>query len=217
LCAILLEVFSKASTQKMRIKLENVQKRFGRQVVLRAIDAEFLPGQSYAISGPNGSGKSTFMQIIAGTLTPDKGSVSYSIDEKKVAVEDVAQHLSISAPYMDLIEEFSMEEIVKFHCDFKALLPGIQSSIIAEKLKFDPEKSIKNYSSGMKQRLKFLLALFSDTKLLLLDEPTANFDEEGIIWYRELVQQYNGNRTLIIASAQPADHSFCEHKIHLSL
>jgi ABC-type multidrug transport system ATPase subunit len=90
-------------------------------------------------------------------------------------------------------------------------------TVFAEKLKFDPEKSIKNYSSGMKQRLKFLLALFSDTKILLLDEPTANFDEEGIIWYRNLVQEFKGNRTLIIASAQPADHSFCEHKISLSL
>jgi ABC-type multidrug transport system ATPase subunit len=201
----------------MTIKLENVQKRFGRQVVLRAVDAEFLPGQSYAISGPNGSGKSTLIQIIAGTLTPDKGSVTYTLENKQVAVDDIAQYLSISAPYMDLIEEFRLNEILQFHYSFKQLIPEVAMTVFAEKLKFDPEKSIKNYSSGMKQRLKFLLALFSDTKILLLDEPTANFDEEGIIWYRNLVQEFKGNRTLIIASAQPADHSFCEHKISLSL
>ena len=81
---------------------------------------------------------------------------------------------------------------------------------------YDRSKPIKYYSSGMKQRLKLIIALFTASDMLLLDEPTANFDEEGIQWYKDLIQQYRRGRLTIIASAQRYDHDFCKEVIALS-
>lgn len=199
----------------MRIELNQVTKKYGRQTVLKDLSLCFEQGESYAIYGPNGSGKSTLVQIIAGTISPLAGKVSYIMDGKDISVDKAFSFLSISAPYLELIEEYSLIEILDFHFRFKKVLPGVSKQSFFDLLLFDPNKPIRNYSSGMKQRLKLLLALFSEGSLLLLDEPTANFDEQGILWYQELLAKYQNNRTLIIASAQPADHSFCRKKIEL--
>ena len=114
---------------------------------------------------------------------------------------------------MDLIEDMSLEEMISFHFKFKRSILTDPFKNITSLLNYDTKKLIRNYSSGMKQRLKLLIALFTESSVLLLDEPTANFDNEGIEWYRELIKKHRNNRTLIIASAQLHDHDFCDERI----
>ena len=202
----------------MKIILENIGRRFNQEWVFKSLSYTLEPEQSYAILGSNGSGKSTLLQLIAASLSSSEGKINYEIGGKKLELEDVYQYLSLAAPYLELIEEFTLEEQIDFHFQFKKYLPGInkESLLNALALKGAEHKAIKYFSSGMKQRVKLALAVFSDTPLLLLDEPTSNLDEQGITWYRSLISQYGVNRTLVVCSNQQHEYDYCTHQLQLA-
>jgi ABC-type multidrug transport system ATPase subunit len=201
----------------MRIELEAVSKRFRLEWVLRNVSLVFEPGRRYAVTGPNGSGKSTLLKIISGHLTPSKGRARFALQGRPLEVSAVYQHLSFAAPYIELLEELSLLEALRFHTRFKPLAPGLNADALVELLGFERSrhKPVRNFSSGMKQRLKLALALCSATPLLLLDEPTTNLDLEGIAWYRRLVETYTPGRLLIIASNAEVDFDFCEERVNI--
>ena len=154
---------------KMQIILQNIGRRFNRDWIFRNIDYTFTQGETYAILGPNGSGKSTLLQILNGSLTPSAGILSYSMDDKPVEVETVYKQLSLAAPYLELIEEFTLDEMADFHFKFKPYLPGMDKEGLISLLNLEgsKNKAIKYFSSGMKQRLKLALAFCSDTPMLI--------------------------------------------------
>ncbi|MBP8193676.1 MAG: ATP-binding cassette domain-containing protein, partial [Chitinophagales bacterium] len=78
------------------------------------------------------------------------------------------------------------------------------------------KKYIKNFSSGMKQRLKLSLSFLTDSQVLLLDEPTSNFDAKAIDWYLNLMENYTKDRLVIIGSNQEYEYSFCEQRLSIS-
>lgn len=201
----------------MKVILDKAGKRYNYEWVFRAISFQFQPGNSYAIVGPNGSGKSTLLQIIAGNLSPSEGKVSYFRKEKQMDVENIFNHLSFSAPYLELIEEFSLTEIISFHSQFKPLINSITNEKLIEILGMEKakDKMLKNFSSGMKQRVKLALAVFSDVPLVLLDEPATNLDEQGMAWYKNLVNDFLKDRLLIISSNQPNEYDFCKERLNL--
>ena len=195
----------------MKIILSDAGKRFNREWIFRHFDYQFLSSHAYAITGPNGSGKSTLLQFIAGALMPSEGKISYYNPDDKPETE-IFRFLSIAAPYLETIEEMTANEFFKFHDQFKPLMRGITVSQILERvgLKDAADKQIRYYSSGMKQRLKLAQAFFSDTPVLLLDEPTTNLDGPGIALYHELIQDFAEERLLIISSNDPMEYSFCQ-------
>lgn len=201
----------------MKVELDQIGKRFGLEWVLRGLSMTFHPDEQYAITGPNGSGKSTLLRIISGHLTPSTGKVRFFRHDRKLALSDVYRHLSYAAPYIDLIEELTLQEAIRFHQQFKPLRQGISTREVLDMLalKGATHKPIRYFSSGMKQRLKLVLALTSDTSLLLLDEPTSNLDQQGIQWYRELIDRFAQDRLLIIASNTDVDFDFCSKRISI--
>jgi ABC-type multidrug transport system ATPase subunit len=82
-------------------------------------------------------------------------------------------------------------------------------------LEIHQNKYIKNFSSGMRQRLKLSLAFMTDSPVILLDEPTSNFDAKAIDWYLEMVKKYTTNRLLIIGSNQEYEFSFCSQQLSI--
>jgi ABC-type multidrug transport system ATPase subunit len=198
----------------MQISLQQASKRFNKEWIFRNLDYTFEAGQHYALIGNNGSGKSTLLQIIAGYSSLTKGKIDWSENDHST----IFKQLSFAAPYLELIEEFTLEEQINFHFQFKKLLTGTNKETLLETLglKGAQHKAIKYFSSGMKQRVKLALAVFSDTSLLLLDEPTANLDEQGIAWYRSLISQYGVNRTLVVCSNQQHEYDYCRHHIQLA-
>lgn len=202
----------------MKIELRNIAKRYRYEWVLRNVNLQLETGKNYAITGPNGSGKSTFLKILSGHLTPSKGNIQFSMDQKKVAGDLIYKHLSYAAPYIDLIEEFSLTEALHFHYNFKPFINNQTPKDIINLLGFKKaqDKAIRYFSSGMKQRLKLALAICSDTQLLLLDEPTATLDRQGVEWYQSLIRQYADNRLVIIASNVEEDFFFCEERVSIS-
>jgi ABC-type multidrug transport system ATPase subunit len=195
----------------MKIILSDAGKRFNREWIFRHFDYQFISSQAYAITGPNGSGKSTLLQFIGGALMPSEGKIIY-YDLNGEPQTDYFAMLSIAAPYLETVEEMTANEFFRFHQQFKPLVNGMAVSQILERvgLKDAADKQIRYYSSGMKQRVKLAQAFFSDTPLLLLDEPTTNLDGSGINMYQELIQDFARDRLLIISSNDPVEYSFCQ-------
>ena len=195
----------------MKITAENLGKRFNKDWLFKNLNLSFQPNKSYAITGPNGSGKSTLLQIIAGIVPSSTGTISYSYKDHIVSPDNLYQHLSIAAPYQELIEEFTLRELLEFHSKFKKIEP-LDINAFTEKLQLQQafNREIRHFSSGMKQRVKLGLAMFSDSPLLLLDEPTVNLDTQGIDWYKDHIQTCLKNRMVIICSNQRYEYDFCD-------
>lgn len=197
----------------MNITLHNLGRRFNQEWIFRHVDYTFSSNQKYAILGPNGSGKSTFIKALTGQLAPSEGTLEFSLDSNVIAIEDVYRHISIAAPYIELIEEFTLNELLDFHFKFKGYLNGFDKESIVSILSMEKSrnKEVKYFSSGMKQRVKLVLACCSDSNLLFLDEPTSNMDLEGEAWYLRLLDlTVKPNRTLIVGSNQEKEYQFCD-------
>jgi ABC-type multidrug transport system ATPase subunit len=201
-----------------KITLENIGRRFNRDWIFRGVDYTFISGKIYAVLGPNGSGKSTLLQVLNGSLSPSAGKINYFFEDKPIDVDDVYRHLSLAAPYLELIEEFTLSEMIDFHFKFKSHSIGVDKKEIIELLALENSKNklIKYFSSGMKQRLKLAIAFCSDTPMLMLDEPTSNLDAQGVEWYLNLVQKFAQNRLTIICSNQPHEYSFCDEELNIT-
>lgn len=195
----------------MKIILSDAGKRFNREWIFRHFNYSFFASQAYAITGPNGSGKSTLLQFIAGALMPSEGKISYYHTNQETELEEYYPLLSLAAPYLETIEEMTALEFFSFHQAFKPLLAGLTIPQILERVGLleAAAKQVRYYSSGMKQRLKLAQAFFSDTPVLLLDEPTTNLDVSGISLYHELIRDYCRERLVIVSSNDPLEYGFC--------
>lgn len=203
----------------MQIVLDHIGRRFNKEWIFRNIGLTFQGNQSYAVLGPNGSGKSTLLQLLSGYLSPSEGKIVYYTAEGKEVDKDVFyQSISLAAPYLDLVEEFSLKELISFHFSFKPFIKGMDAEALTGLLGFDKYagREIRYFSSGMKQRVKLALAFCSDTPVLLLDEPCTNLDEEGIAWYHLLAERFCGERLTIVGSNQSREYDFCTNRISIT-
>lgn len=201
----------------MQISLSETGKRFNRDWIFRNFSYQFNTAGSYAITGPNGSGKSTLLQVIAGAVVASEGMITYNEDGNKIESDNIFRYISIAAPYQELIEEMTLFEFLTFHKTFKPLISNITISSIIEMIRLEDAsgKQIRYFSSGMKQRVKLAQAFFSDTPVLLLDEPCTNLDEDGIQLYHHLISSYTVNRIIIVSSNDAAEYGFCREKIFM--
>ena len=221
----------------MQIQLNNTGKRFNREWIFRNCNYTFKAGTAYAITGPNGSGKSTLLQTIAGAINASEGSVTVyreplteyasktvngkrlTVDSSKTTVNNEIryQHLSIAAPYLELVEEMTAIEALQFHAAFKPLLPALTIEEIIEivGLKAAANKQMRFYSSGMKQRMKLAQAIFSDVPILLLDEPCTNLDAVGYALYHQLIENYCKEKLVIVCSNDFQEFDFCKEKLDI--
>lgn len=202
----------------MHITLSNTGKRYNREWIFRHVTHEFIPGKAYAITGPNGSGKSTLLQVIAGAVLNNEGTVSYKTNTPgtKIDGREAFRNISIATPYLELIEEMTCTELLNFHSTFKKLILPVEDILSAVNLEEAANKQIRYFSSGMKQRLKLAQAFFSDTSVLLLDEPSTNLDLEGIALYKKLIAERTANRLVIISSNDKNEYDFCSEVISIS-
>ena len=204
----------------MNIILENIGKRFNREWIFRNVSYEFSTGGKYSILGTNGSGKSTLLQIIAGAMSQSEGEIKYeesAVGSRQSATnsqqpEFLFRNISYAAPYLELPEEMSWQEAIRFHGKFKEFVSRFDEEkiISLSGLASSSEKQIRNFSSGMKQRAKLSLAILSDTPLLLLDEPATNLDEQSVKWYQNLIAEYAKEKLVIVCSNyNKEEYPFC--------
>ncbi len=201
----------------MKIKVENLSKRFNREWIFKDLSLQFSPENNYAIVGPNGSGKSTLLQILWGQLLPSQGNLIYETSGSVLPQEEVFKHISIATPYMDLIDEFTLLEMIHFHFKFKRVRKNLSTVELLElfELTHAKGKTVANFSSGMRQRLKLGLAFYSEGSALFLDEPTTNLDKKSIAWYWHQLNNLPKEILVIIASNQEQEYPQTAEKIDI--
>ncbi|MDE3235172.1 MAG: ABC transporter ATP-binding protein [Bacteroidota bacterium] len=199
----------------MQIQLTDAGKRFNRDWIFRHVSYVFESGHSYAITGPNGSGKSTLLQVIAGATQQSEGTVEYTRDNQKLEPEHFHRELTIAAPYLELIEEMTATEFLEFHASFKPLTLPVNEIIGILGMEKAAHKQIRYYSSGMKQRIKLAQAIFSDTPVIMLDEPCTNLDLPGYQLYHQLIENHCSNKLIIVSSNDANEMDFCKEKISI--
>jgi ABC-type multidrug transport system ATPase subunit len=202
----------------LKISLHNAGKKFNTEWIFRNLDYTFISGESYSITGPNGSGKSTLLQVIAGSVAASEGEVFFGYnDEQKTDAEKINTLVSLAAPYLELIEEMTAKEFLHFHSIFKPLISNITIDEILQQTELENAagKQIRFYSSGMKQRLKLAQAIFSDTPVLLLDEPCTNLDTQGYALYHSLIKKYCGQKLIIVSSNDENEYNFCNRQLNI--
>lgn len=202
----------------MKISLSDAGKRFNRDWIFRHLSFNFESSTSYAITGPNGSGKSTLLQLVAGAIDPSEGKIEWQKNGGKIEDGKTYQEISICAPYLELVEEMTAFEFLQFHKNFKPFLNNMDSRHILSAIDLvkAANKQIRYYSSGMKQRVKLAQAIFSNTPVVLLDEPCTNLDEAGYTLYYSLMEKYCKNRLVIVSSNEKAEYSFCREIININ-
>jgi ABC-type multidrug transport system ATPase subunit len=199
----------------MQLILEELSKKYPKNKLFENLNHTFEINNTYAITGENGSGKSTLIKIIAGVIAPSKGTVKYVENGNSIDKESIHQILGITAPYLNLIEEFTLSEHLNFHSKFKTTLinTDIMNEIENVNLIQSLSKPIAEFSSGMQQRLKLILCCCYNAKVMLLDEPTSHLDSAGVEWYKDLLKRTSADRITLIASNNPIEYNDFAKKI----
>ena len=200
------------------IQSQNLSKLFGRRLIFKEINFNWSEKGVFGISGPNGSGKSTLVKIIAGLIAASSGKIIHKNSEGEIIPEKLHNHIGFVSPYLVLYEEFSAWENLKIFSKIRDVEFNEDLIIFyLKKFLLDTRKDdlVKTYSSGMKQRLKFIFALMHSPELLIFDEPTSNLDEEGKKAVYEIVREEGKSRIVIIASNELKDLELCSEVLLL--
>lgn len=201
-----------------QLKVENLSKIYGRRLIFKDINFCFDHYGIFGVAGHNGSGKSTLVKILTGIIGSSKGLVSHNLNGVKIPMEKLHDHIGFVAPYLVLYDEFTAEENLKHFADIRSI-PYNKEKIdylLNEFLLYDRRlDEVKGYSSGMKQRLKYIFALMHSPKLLVLDEPTSNLDSSGKETVYKIVQSESASSVVILASNEESDLALCQETIQL--
>lgn len=188
--------------------------------IFSGIDIELRNSRVIGISGRNGSGKTTLLKILSGLSSPSKGEITLDINNTQVKRENFYRHLSFIGPYINLYEEFTGREHLKLSSelegrefDTEEALKYMQTFNIESK----KDNPINTYSSGQKQRLKYIHALLARKEILFLDEPFTNLDTEGIEAVVDIIKDYkNNDSAIVIASNDQRELELCDDIININ-
>ena len=200
------------------IQAQNLSKLFGRRLIFKDINFNWSEKGIFGISGPNGSGKSTLVKIVAGLIAPSSGKIIHKNSGGEIIPEKLHNHIGFVSPYLVLYEEFSAFENLKIFAQIRGVnfneekVNYYLTQFLLENRRND---LVKTYSSGMKQRLKFIFALMHSPEVLIFDEPTSNLDEEGKKVVYKIIEDESKNSIVIIASNEERDLILCQEKILL--
>ncbi len=200
------------------LEVKQLTKYFGRRLIFSNLNFRFADNGIFGISGPNGSGKSTLVKILAGIIGSNKGEVKHFLAGKEIIPEKIHNHIGFVSPYLVLYEEFSAEENLLLFAKIRGVeYDKSRVDYLFEKFLLLKRKDdlVKTYSSGMKQRLKFIFALMHSPQLIILDEPTSNLDDEGKNSVYELIREEGAKNIVIVASNEKNDLEYCSHIIFL--
>jgi len=199
----------------IEVELKQVSKRFKRDWIIQHVDYTFASGDNTAVLGANGSGKSTLLKILCGYMATTEGEIIWRNDGQEIDPASWHHFFAYTAPYLELIEEYTLQECLDFHFSLKSLRTDIDLEEWLEESGLSKHKSkqVQNFSSGMKQRLKLILTLGSNVQIYFLDEPCSNLDESGIQWYQQLISTLSLDKTIVVASNSHDEYAFCDKTI----
>lgn len=203
----------------MQVKLVDIGKRFDRHFVFRGVSDTFQSGDRIAVLGGNGSGKSTLLKLVSGALTASEGKIIATQNERTLSVDEYMRTVAFAGPYTEVIEEFTLREWLSFYSQFKSWRNGLTNEdiISLSGLAHAADKAIANFSSGMRQRVRLVTAIMTESPVLLLDEPTSNLDAKAMDWFHDLLSRNLDDRILLVGSNhQPQEIALCTRELNLT-
>lgn len=202
----------------LAIKVESLNKNFGERKVITSLNLELRQGESVAITGPNGSGKTTLLKLLLSLLRPSSGKVTYFDNDRVLSQEELRHRISFVSPYLSLYDQLSAEENLQF---FTAVRGGnitgkeIDSLLVRVGLEGRGMDLVSDYSTGMKQRLKYAVALSNKPDFLLIDEPSSGLDDSGKVMMTALIEEYRSGSIIIIATNEKEEYSLAHRQCRL--
>lgn len=192
----------------------DIAQRFQHRMVFSGLSLSLSNAQTLGITGHNGSGKSTLMKILCNVLTPTQGTLQLTLDGASIERDELYHYLGFVSPYMALYEEFTAMEHARINAQLRCIPFDEEATVTTlAMLQLDHRRydDIKTYSSGMKQRMKYALALLHNPLVLLLDEPMTNLDSEGMATVEHIVaMQRQRGGGVIIATNDQRDKTLCD-------
>lgn len=172
------------------LEVKDVYKRLGKREIIKGISFSVKEGEIFGFLGPNGAGKTTTIRMLVGLISPNKGTISimgHDIKkERELALKDIGSVVENPELYTYLS---GWENLMQVAAIRKIDKTRVQEIVELVGLKDRIKDKVKKYSLGMKQRLGLGLALMSNPKLLILDEPTNGLDPSGIMDFRNIVKK----------------------------
>ena len=203
----------------VRLEVDTLGKRFGRRVLFRRLSFGLKGGEALAVIGPNGSGKSTLLKILGGVLRPTAGMVTLFCQGHALSAEAHSLNVGFVSPYIHVYEDLSARENLAFLANARSLQEcqkKIEEALELVALSARANDLVRDFSSGMKQRMKFAAALLASPPLLLLDEPLTNLDADGRDLARRVVEhQRTMNGIVVVATNAPEEVAAYERVLHI--
>ena len=202
----------------LAIKVESLKKNFGERKVITSLNLELRQGESVAITGPNGSGKTTLLKLLLSLLRPSSGKITYYDNDRVLSREELRHRISFVSPYLSLYDQLSAEENLQF---FTAVRGGnitgkeIDSQLLRVGLEGRGMDLVSDYSTGMKQRLKYAVALSNKPDFLLIDEPSSGLDDSGKAMMTGLIEEQRSGSIIIIATNEKEEYSLASRQCRL--
>jgi ABC-type multidrug transport system ATPase subunit len=194
----------------LSITCTDIAKRYVKEVLFKDLSFTFTHANKYVLLGANSTGKSTLLKIIGGAVAPTKGSVTYSLPIDKNEL------FSFSSPEMHLLDDFTVKELFELHFQFKTPKISLKDQWEQSNLTSFLSKRYLELSSGLKNKVKLALAIFTEAPALLLDEPCTNFDDSNTIWYQNMIATHCSDQLIIVASNQESEYTFCTEQLNLN-
>lgn len=202
------------------VRIENVNKSFGRKVALKEISFSVPSGQICGLLGPNGAGKTTLFRLLMGILKATRGLLlidGKDAFEKRVEVKKLIGFLPDEPVFYSYLSGREILELsAAMHgLDVRATMTRIAPTIAKLRLTEDINNYAEDYSRGMKKKLGLLLAMIHEPKLLILDEPTNGLDVESTHLFYDLIKEEAKSGKTILFSTHLMDHvtKLCSHAI----
>ena len=202
----------------IQLEIKELARYFAQRCVFKGLNFKLEKERVLVVVGKNGSGKTTLLRILAGIMSPSRGEVIYRTDGNKLGREQLQKIMSLVAPDLSLYDELTALENLKFvsrvqgfHFEEGELIRKMDQ-VGLRKRAFD---LVGSFSSGMKQRLKYVSALLKKPLVLLLDEPKANLDEEGVLFVEKVIQDQKERGILIWATNNREEREYGDQILHL--
>ena len=182
------------------IEITNLQKRFGKLIVLDGLDLEINSGGIFAILGPNGSGKTTLIKSILGMVIPNSGEIKIN-DQSVLKKWEYRNQINYLPQIANFPTNLTVNELIAM---VKNLRPKESRDIdLINLFSLEPflDKKLGNLSGGTKQKVNIVLTFMFDSELIILDEPTTGLDPISLIHLKDIIQKEKSKgKTILITT-----------------